>query len=76
MNIEKKPSRPRSIEFRLDMSDEEGKGPEDTGGKAKKRVTYKATDRGQSFFPDMEGERQQAPPRDLPPFSPEGYQSE
>lgn len=74
MNIEKRPSkgRPRSVEFRLEMSDEEKNHDEDDGdsNSNKKRVTYKATHRGdQAFFPELE-DRRHAPPRahDLPPM--------
>jgi hypothetical protein len=68
MNIEKRPSRPRSVEFRLEMSEEEEEGDQKKSNN-KKRVTYKATDRDQAFFPELEEDnrRSHAPTRTLPP---------
>jgi len=71
INIEKNPtkkeSRPRSVEFRLERSDEEQESKKDK--KPKKRVTYKAVDSDQAFFPHLkdEKERTNAPKRKLPP---------
>lgn len=68
MTIEKKPSksstRPRSVEFRLATSDEDNN--DDEREDAKKRVTYKAADRDQAFFPELndadDDEHQELPP--------------
>ena len=80
INIEKRPSRssrssrPQSVEFRLERSDEDGNEIDDNE-KPKKHVTYKAHDRDQAFFPELNDDnRSEAPSRNLPPT--DGYHSE